>query len=87
MGDKRSRDKLTVLIEREKRAYTQETFNEVWDDLRKEDIEPAFIAEIFIHDTLRRLAEEHGNDKVSKMLSHFNELNEMGVIVSERTIQ
>ncbi len=78
---------LDTLIENEKRALIEQCFREVWAELTDEDIEPGLVAEVFAEATLKRLAKERGGEKASKLIAHLIELDEMGFLPPERTLQ
>lgn len=80
-------DDIDTLIENEKRALAEECFREVWNELTDEGIDANIIAEVFVEAALKRLVDERGNDQASKLISHFKELDEMGFLPSNRTIQ
>ena len=75
------------LIEKEKRALAEECFREVWSELFDEGVDSAVIAEVFVESALKQLVIERGNERASKLLAHFRELDEMGFLPSSRTLQ
>ena len=78
---------LKRLIENEKRELVRECFRETWEELRLEDIEPDLIAENFIDAALKQLICERGGQNATRLIAHFKELDEIGVLSERHTIQ
>ncbi|MEM7215861.1 MAG: hypothetical protein AAF423_09980 [Pseudomonadota bacterium] len=78
---------LDTLIEREKRALAEECCQEVWTELLDEGIDPSLIAEIFMESALKCLVRERGNDQATRLIAHFREMDERGLLPTIRTLQ
>ncbi|MEM7067804.1 MAG: hypothetical protein AAF478_02890 [Pseudomonadota bacterium] len=78
---------LDLLIENEKRSLIEEYFTDAWNELSEEGIDPKLVAEVFTEFTLRNLAKERDGASVSALLSHLNELDQMGFLPAGRTLQ
>ena len=78
---------LSSLIENEKRALARECFFEMWEELSEEELEPEIIAEECVEAALKRLVAERGHQVVSQLISHFKQLDEMGLIPEKRSLQ
>ena len=76
-----------MLIENEKRSITEQYFHDAWSELTDHDFEPDMIAEVFIEIALKQLVAERGYERASKLLSHLNELDKMGILPNNRTLQ
>lgn len=78
---------LSELIEQEKRALARECFNEMWDELTDEHLGPEMIAEECVEAALQRLVAERGEHVATKLISHFKQLDEMGLLPENRSLQ
>ena len=86
MADITENDDLKSLIEREKRNLADEYFNEIWEAAQEDGIDGNIMAEAFIEGALSKLSEENSVE-VSRLIAHFKELDEMGLLRGTRTIQ
>jgi len=75
------------LIEKEKKALAKEYFDDIWSDIQAEDLGTDLIVEVFVHQALERLASEKGVEQVSRLIAYFKNLDEMGILPAERTLQ
>lgn len=80
-------DNLDDLIEQEKRALAKEYFSDIWADIQAENLGTELIVEVFIQEAIERLANEKGMDEASKLITHFKNLDELGVLPIQRTLQ
>lgn len=80
-------DNLDDLIEREKKALAKEYFSDIWTDIKDENLETELVVEVFVQEALERLANEKGMEQASKLITHFKNLDELGILPAERTIQ
>jgi hypothetical protein len=78
---------LDDLIEKEKKALAREYFSEIWADIKIENLETELIAEVFVQEALERLADENGLEKASKLITYFKDMDELGVLPVQRTLQ
>lgn len=80
-------DNLDDLIDQEKRALAKEYFSDIWTDIQAENLGTDLIVEVFIQEAIERLANEKGMEQASKLISHFKNLDELGVLPLQRTLQ
>ena len=80
-------ENLDELIAREKRALIREYFEDVWTELKNEGLETPVIVETFVEAALDRLANESGSEEASRLIAHIKNLEEMGFLPADRTIQ
>jgi len=78
---------LDELIEQEKRSLAAEYFEEAWLEMRDDGLNAKLIAEVFMDLALKKLINEKGDQEASRMIAHFKELDDMGFIPANRTIQ
>lgn len=80
-------DNLDDLIDQEKRALAKEYFSDIWTDIQPENLGTQLIVEVFIQEAIERLANEKGMDEASKLITHFKNLDELGILPVQRTLQ
>jgi len=80
-------ENLDDLIEKEKKALAKEYFKDIWSDIQVEDLGTDLVVEVFVHEALERLASEKGVEQVTRLIAHFKNLDEMGILPAERTLQ
>lgn len=80
-------ENLEELIEQEKRSLAKEYFTDAWSEVQIENLGTELVAEVFIKETIDRLATERGNEEASKLIAHIKELDEMGILSSGHTLQ
>lgn len=80
-------DNLDDLIDQEKRALAKEYFSDIWTDIQAENLGTHLIVEVFIQEAIERLAFEKGMDEASKLITHFKNLDELGILPLQRTLQ
>jgi len=80
-------DNLDDLIDQEKRALAKEYFSDIWTDIQAENLGTDLIVEVFIQEAIERLANEKGMEQASKLITHFKNLDELGVLPLQRTLQ
>ena len=81
------KDNLDELIEREKRALAKEYFDDVWANASADGIDVEILSETFIEGALRELVASNGNAEASKLIAHFKNLDDMGFLPTNRTLQ
>ena len=80
-------ENLDDMIDREKRALVKEYFSDIWSDIQAEDLGTDLIVEVFIQEAIEKLANEKGTEEVSRLISHFKNLDELGILPVQRTLQ
>lgn len=75
------------LIEKEKKALAKEYFDDIWSDIQAESLDTELIAEVFVQQTLERLANEKGMEEASRLIAYFKNMDELGILPSQRTLQ
>lgn len=80
-------DNLDDLIDQEKRALAKEYFSDIWADIQAENLGTHLIVEVFIQEAIERLANEKGMEEASKLITHFKNLDELGILPLQRTLQ
>ena len=80
-------DKLEQLIAQEKRAYAREAFQEFWDGATNEGIEADILAEIAVETALNELSHAQGRVKVSRLITQFKKMDELGLFPASKTMQ
>lgn len=80
-------DNLDDLIDQEKRALAKEYFSDIWTDIQAENLGTQLIVEVFIQECIERLASEKGMEEASKLITHFKNLDELGILPLQRTLQ
>ncbi len=80
-------DNLDDLIDQEKRALAKEYFSDIWSDIQAENLGTELIVEVFIQEAIERLANEKGMEEASKLITHFKNLDELGILPLQRTLQ
>lgn len=80
-------ENLDDLIQREKKALAKEYFADIWEDIQAEDLGTDLIVEVFVQEAIERLATERGIEEVSKLISHLKNLDELGILSLQRTLQ
>ena len=80
-------ENLDDLIDQEKRELAKEYFSDIWTDIQAENLGTDLIVEVFIQEAIERLANDRGTEEVSKLISHFKDLDELGILPVQRTLQ
>ena len=80
-------DNLDDLIDQEKRALAKEYFSDIWSDIQAENLGTELIVEVFIQEAIERLANEKGMEEASRLITHFKNLDELGILPLQRTLQ
>lgn len=75
------------LIDQEKKALAKEYFSDIWSDIQAENLGTELIVEVFIQEAIERLANEKGLEQASKLISHFKNMDELGTLPVQRTLQ
>lgn len=78
---------LDALIEKEKKALAREYFMDLWDEIELENLETELIVEVFVQESLEKLAKEKGMEKASRLISYFKDMDELGILPSRHTLQ
>lgn len=82
-----TQQELEELILLEKRAVTRELINQAWDEAALEEIETSIIAETCINLALEKLASTGNSADISRLIKHFKNLDELGVMPVSTTLQ
>lgn len=80
-------DNLDDLIDQEKRALAKEYFSDIWSDIQAENLGTDIVVEVFIQEAIERLANEKGLEQASKLITHFKNMDELGILPLQRTLQ
>jgi len=80
-------ENLDDLIDQEKRSLAKEYFADAWAEVQVENLGTDLVAEVFIQEIIERLAIERGSEEASKLIKHFKNLDEMGILPLQRTLQ
>ena len=75
------------LIDQEKKALAKEYFSDIWSDIQAENLGTELVVEVFIQEAIERLANEKGLEQASKLISHFKNMDELGTLPVQRTLQ
>lgn len=86
MVDTPENDDLKTLIEREKRNLADEYFNEIWEAALEDGIDGNIMAEALLQGSLSKLSEDNCVE-ASRLINHYKEMDEMGLLRGTRTIQ
>jgi len=78
---------LEELILNEKKAITRDLIDSAWDEAVSEDIETSLIAEMYIEIALEKLSSAGNTSDVSRLIQHFKNLDELGYLPSNTTLQ
>lgn len=81
------KDKLDVLIEKEKRAYAREYFSEIWENAVDEGIDPEILAEALVEGSLDELVIRFGAGEASKLIAQLQQMDELGMFPAVKTLQ
>ncbi len=80
-------ENLDDLIEKEKKALAREYFCDIWADIQAEDLGTDLIVEVFVQEAIERLVTERGSEEASRLITHFKNLDELGILSLPRTLQ
>ncbi len=80
-------ENLDDLIDQEKRALAKEYFSDIWADIQAENLGTELIVEVFVQEAIERLANEKDMEEASKLISHFKNMDELGILPVQRTLQ
>lgn len=80
-------ENLDDLIDQEKRALAKEYFADLWADIQVENLGTEMIVEVFVQEAIEHLANEKGSEEASKLISHFKNMDELGILPLQRTLQ
>lgn len=80
-------DNLDELIDQEKRALAKEYFSDIWSDIQAENLGTDLVVEVFVQEAIERLANEKGLEQASKLITHFKNMDELGILPLQRTLQ
>ena len=78
---------LQSFIDKEMRALAGEYFEELWEEIEEANLDVDVIGEVMIGRILGKIAISKGEDSASKVVAHFAQLNEMGVLAGDRVLQ
>ena len=78
---------LQTFIDKEMRALAGEYFEELWEEIEETNLDLDVIGEVMIGRILGKIASSKGEESASKLVAHFSQLNEMGVLAGERVLQ
>ncbi len=83
----KDKDKLDVLIEKEKRAYAREYFREIWESAVDEGIDEEILAEALVEGALDELFIRFGAGEASKLIAQLKQMDELGLFPAGKTLQ
>jgi len=78
---------LHAFIEKEMRALAGEYFEELWDEIEESNLDLDVIGEVLIERILGKIAASKGEEAASKLVTHFSEMDQMGVLAGQRVLQ
>lgn len=87
MKTSKTADNLDDLIDQEKRALAKEYFSDIWAEIQVENLDTELIVEVFMQEAIERLANERGSEEVSRLIAHFKDMDELGILPVQRTLQ
>lgn len=78
---------LQAFIEKEMRALAGEYFEELWEEIEESNLDLDVIGEVLIERILGKIATAKGEKAASRIVTHFANMDEMGVLAGQRVLQ
>ena len=69
---------MSALIRNQMRAVAGEYFDEVWTELRAEQVDIELIGQVFVERAVSKIASECGDEQARLMIARLQEMDRLG---------